>query len=161
MKFIKHILPILFLIIISSCKFSDGTTPSNYSYKFIVNEEGESPQVGDKVKFSETVFLNGKEISSTGKFGLKEIVLPPEEVLTRPLPPNYEILFVMSKGDSVAVTQELKDLENLPEGFTTEDQIKYVIKLIEITPKEKLAPAKKKIKRPQIIPTKFSIKQAI
>jgi FKBP-type peptidyl-prolyl cis-trans isomerase len=142
----KHILPIFFLLIILSCEFSDGITPSNYAYKFIVNEEGESPEVGDLVKFSETVFLNGKEISSTREFGSKEIILPPEEILTRPLPPNYEVLFKMSKGDSVTVTQELKDLKNLPEGFTTEDRIKYVVKLIDITPKEKLATAKKKNK---------------
>ena len=142
----KHIIPMFFLLIISSCEYSDGTTASNYSYKFIVNEEGESPKVGDLVKFSETVFLNGNEISSTGAFGLKEIVLPPEEILTRPLPPNYEVLFKMSKGDSVTVIQELKDLKNLPEGFTTTDRIKYVVKLIDITPKEKLAPAKKKNK---------------
>ncbi|MFK8005904.1 MAG: FKBP-type peptidyl-prolyl cis-trans isomerase [Saprospiraceae bacterium] len=140
----KHILLILFLLIISSCEFSDGKTPSNYSYKFIINEEGESPKVGDLVKFSEIVFLNEKEISSTRKLGLKEIILPPEEILTRPLPPNYEILFKMSEGDSVTVTQELKDLENLPEGFTTKDRIKYIVKLIEITPKEKLGSAKKK-----------------
>ena len=73
----KHILPIFFLLIILSCEFSDGITPSNYAYKFIVNEEGESPEVGDLVKFSETVFLNGKEISSTREFGSKEIILPP------------------------------------------------------------------------------------
>ncbi|MFK7771112.1 MAG: FKBP-type peptidyl-prolyl cis-trans isomerase [Saprospiraceae bacterium] len=72
--------------------------------------------------------------------------MPPEEILTRPLPPNYEILFMMSIGDSVTVTQELKDLENLPEGFTTEDRIKYVVKLIDIIPKEELEQAKKKNK---------------
>ena len=146
MKNMKYILPIFFLLIISSCETSDGTTASNYSYKFIVNEEGESPQVGDLVKFSETVFLNEKEISSTNEFGIKEIILPSDENLTRPLPPNYEVLFKMSKGDSVAVTQELKDLKNLPEGFTTADQLKYVVKLIDFTPKEKLYTVKKKNK---------------
>ncbi|MFK7771111.1 MAG: hypothetical protein AB8F94_03190 [Saprospiraceae bacterium] len=53
----KQILPIFFLLIISSCELSDGMTASDYSYKFIVNEEGESPKVGDLVKFSETVFF--------------------------------------------------------------------------------------------------------
>lgn len=142
----KYIFSIFFLFVIFSCQQSDGKTSSNYSYKFIVNEKGDSPKVGDKVKFSETVFLNEKEISSTSEFGLKEIILPPKEILTRPLPPNYEILFLMSKGDSVIVTQELKDLENLPEGFTTEDQLKYVVKLIDITPKEQLPTVKKKSK---------------
>ncbi|MDG1435828.1 MAG: FKBP-type peptidyl-prolyl cis-trans isomerase [Saprospiraceae bacterium] len=138
MKRIKSIFSIFLLLIISSCENSDGLISSNYSNKFIVNEEGEPPEIGDLVKFSETVFLNEKEIFSTRKFGLKEIVLPHPGILIRPLPPNYEILFKMSKGDSVMVVQELKDLNNLPKGFTTEGQLKYVIKIIEITSKEKL-----------------------
>ena len=36
------------------------------------------------------------------------------------------------------VKSELKDLNNLPKGFTTEGKLKYVIKIIEITSKEKL-----------------------
>jgi FKBP-type peptidyl-prolyl cis-trans isomerase len=142
----KYILPIFLFLLVLSCESSDSLTSSNYSYKFFINEEGGSPNVGDLVKFSETVFLNEKEIFSTDEFGLKEIILPSKEILTRPLPPNYEILFQMSIGDSVAVTQELKDLKNLPEGFTTEDQLRYVIKLVEIITKEKSAPAKKKDK---------------
>ena len=151
----KRFLQILFLFLISSCETIDGVTSSNYSYKFFVNEEGESPKVGDLVKFSETVYLNEKEISSTEEFRLKEIILPSKEILTRPLPPNYEMLFQMSIGDSVAVTQELKDLKNLPEGFKTEDHIIYVIKLIDITPKEKLTPAKKKNKTSSNYPYEF------
>ena len=157
----KRILQIFFLFLIASCETSDGVTASNYSYKFLVDKKGESPKVGDLVKFSETVYLNDKEISSTKEFRLKEIILPSKEMLTRPLPPNYEMLFQMSIGDSVAVTQELKDLEDLPEGFKTEDRLKYLIKLIDITPKEKVAPAKKKIKLPPTIPTKFSKKLEI
>ncbi len=142
----KHIPLIFLLILISSCETIDGVTPSNYSFQFFVDKEGDSPKVGDLVKFSETVFLNEKEISSTDEFRLKEIVLPSTEILTRPLPPNYEMLFKMSIGDSVAVTQELKDLDNLPKGFTTEDKLRYVIKLIDITPKDQLESSKKKNK---------------
>ena len=144
----KPFLQFFFLLLISSCETNsiDGVTSSNYSYNFFVDKEGDSPKVGDMVKFSETVFLNEKEISSTDEFKLKEIILPSSEILSRPLPPNYEMLFKMSIGDSVVVTQELKDLENLPKGFTTEDQLKYVIKLIDITPKDELESAKKKDK---------------
>ena len=140
----KKILQIFFLLLISSCETSDGVTSSNYSYKFFIDEKGDSPKVGDMVKFSETVFLNEKKISSTDEFSLKEIILPSTEILTRPLPPNYEMLFKMSIGDSVAVTQELKDLKKLPKGFATEDKLKYVIKLIGITPKDELESSKKK-----------------
>lgn len=142
----KKILQIFFLLLISSCETSDGVTSSNYSYKFFVDEKGDSPKVGDMVKFSETVFLNEKKISSTDEFSLKEIILPSTEILTRPLPPNYEMLFKMSIGDSVAVTQELKDLKKLPKGFTTEDKLIYVIKLIGITTKDELESSKKKNK---------------
>lgn len=142
----KLFIPLFFLLICSSCETSDGVTDSNYSFKYIVNEEGASPQVGDLVKFSEVVYLNGKEISSTKELGLKEIILPAEAVLTKPLPPNYEMLFQMSIGDSVEVIQKLKDLKNLPKGYTTKDQLKYVIKLIDITPQDEVKSPKKKDK---------------
>jgi len=135
---------ICFFLFLTSCNFTDGVTNSNYSYKFHIDKEGVSPQVGDLVIFSEKVLLNGKEIFSTDNFKEKEIVLPKEEHLVRPLPPNYEILFKMSPGDSVSVFQKLKDLENLPQGYDADDIMTYVVKLKEIQPKEKISSSKKK-----------------
>ncbi len=143
---------ICFLFLIASCSFSDGETKSNYSYKFHIDKEGEVPQVGDLVVFDEKVFRNKMEIFSTEEYGQKEIILPKEENLTRPLPPNYEILFQMSPGDSVSVTQKLKQLENLPKGYESNDVITYVIKLIEIKPQEKGKPSKKKDRTPDNYP---------
>lgn len=141
MKFFPKI---CFFLIFASCNFSDGVTKSNYSYKFHIDKEGESPKVGDLVIFKEKVFLNSKEVFSTEDFGQKEIILPKEENLIRPLPPNYEILFQMSPGDSVSVTQKLKDLDHLPKGYDADDVMTYYIKLIEIQPQEKRKPSKKK-----------------
>lgn len=140
----RYLAPIFFLFLFFSCEQNDGVTPSNYGYKFHIDEEGATPQVGDQVVFHEIVLLNGEEIFSTEEFGKKEIILPPEDILTRPLPPNYEVLFKMSVGDSVTVTQKLKGLKSLPEGYDGDDVMKYVIKLLEITPKSKLEAAKKK-----------------
>jgi len=140
----KIFLKICFLFLFASCNFSDGVTESNYSYKFHIDKEGEKPMVGDLVIFKEKVFLNNKEIFSTDEYGQKEIFLPPEENLTRPLPPNYEILFQMSPGDSVSVTQKLKDLDKLPKGYESDDVMTYVVKLIEIQAQEKTESLKKK-----------------
>jgi len=154
----KIIPKICFFLIFASCNFSDGVTKSNYSYNFHIDKEGESPEVGDLVIFEEKVFLNGKEVSSTEKYGQKEIILPKEENLPRPLPPNYEILFQMSPGDSVSVTQKLKDLENLPKGYEANDVMTYVVKLIEIQPKEKTGTPKKKEEQMTTIHTKYLLR---
>ena len=65
---------------------------------------------------------------STYAFGEKEIILPPASKLSKPLPPNYEVLFKMSPGASVTVWQSLAEMENLPKGYTDKDMISYVIK---------------------------------
>lgn len=139
----KYFLLLISLLLFTTC-FSDGETKSKYSYNFHVDKEGESPQVGDKVIFREKVYLNKKEIFSTEEYGQKEIILPAEDVLTRPLPPNYEVLFLMSTGDSVSVVQKLKDVKTLPEGYETDDELKYVITLLEVISKENIQPTKKK-----------------
>jgi len=132
------------ILFISACNSYDGKTDSNYPYKFHIDEAGESPQVGDKVIFHEQVFKNGEMIFSTDGLGEKEIILPLKENLSKPLPPNYEILFKMSPGDSVSVIQDLGDLENLPEGYKTSDELKYVVKLSKIIPKSEFKNPKKK-----------------
>ncbi|MEM6963738.1 MAG: FKBP-type peptidyl-prolyl cis-trans isomerase [Bacteroidota bacterium] len=133
----------LLILFFISCQPYDGTTESEYSYVFHVDEEGLTPQVGDQVIFREDVFHNEELIASTDEYGLKEIILPPEAILTRPLPPNYEILFKMSPGDSVTVVQKLEGLQNLPQGYKTEDELKYVVTLLEVIPKEKIIRKKK------------------
>ena len=138
-------IPLLFSIfLVISCNQIDGTTHSKYEYKFHVDKDGDSPKVGDLVVFHEKVYLNNEEIFSTEKHGQKEIILPSEDILTKPLPPNYEILFKMSEGDSVSVTQELKNMDNLPKGYQTDDVMKYVVKLVKFFPKEKRPQRKKK-----------------
>ena len=140
----KYFLLLLSIFTLAACNQSDGTTKSNYPYKFLIDQEGEKPQVGDLVIFHEKVYLNEEEIFSTEKYGQKEIILPEESALTRPLPPNYEILFEMSPGDSVSITQSLKDLKDLPKGYSTKDELTYVVKLVSITPKSELTTRKKK-----------------
>lgn len=134
---------LLLFLLFTSCQQFDGTTESEYSYKFHIDKEGESPKVGDKVIFRENVFHNDELIFSTEEFGLKEIILPKEEILTRPLPPNYEILFKMSPGDSVTVVQKLEGMKSLPKGYKTDDELKYVVSLLEIIPTDKITTKKK------------------
>ena len=139
----KIIFPFIFLLGIWSCQ-EKPQTPSEYKYEVHHDEEGASPKVGDLVVFHETTFLNGKEMFSTYPFGAKEIVLPPVEKLSQPLPPNYEVLFTMSEGDSVTVWQSLSDLKNFPKGYDENDKIAYVIKLKSITPAAQVLAEKKK-----------------
>jgi len=119
-------------------------TPSAYKYDVHLDVEGDSPQIGDQVIFHEKTFLNGKEMFSTYDFGPKEIILPPSSKLTKPLPPNYEVLFTMSPGDSVTVWQPLTGMRNLPVGYTDKDKISYVIKLESVIPESQVLAEKKK-----------------
>jgi len=111
----QFILPFLFILIFCfgfwNCK-DYAETPSAYQYDVHLDIEGESPKIGDQVIFHEKTFLNGKEMFSTYDFGAKKIILPPASKLTKPLPPNYEVLFTMSPGDSVTVWQPLIGMKN-------------------------------------------------
>ena len=136
-----------FILIISfffSCETSDGVTDSNYEYKFHTDKEGGNPKVGDQVIFREYVYHNDKLIYSSDDYGKKQIILPDTQMLARPIPPNYEVLFKMSPGDSVSVFQKLEGLDKLPENYKTEDVLKYIVTLLEITPKDSLPAIKKK-----------------
>jgi len=134
-KLMKTLFPFIILTLMISCNSSDGVTESNYSFKIHIDQEGELPQVGDKVFFHEKVFHNYELISSTYGLGEKEIILPSKENLSKPIPPTYEILLKMSPGDSMSVTQELSDFENLPKGYEKDDDLKYIIKLLRVIPK--------------------------
>ena len=144
-SFLKTLFVLILVSILGifSCKEYEQT-PSAYEYEVHLDIEGESPKVGDQVFFHETTFLNGKEMFSTYPFGEKEIILPPAANLPRPLPPNYEILFTMSTGDSVTVWQSLKEVKNLPKGYTEKDMISYVIKLNKVVPASQIIAEKKK-----------------
>jgi len=142
-KSLKIISIFILLINFFSCK-EYPTTPSAYEYEVHVDEEGETPKVGDKVIFHEKTFLNGKEMFSTYSIGKKEIILPETEKLSQPFPPNYEVLFTMSPGDSVTVWQPLAKMENLPKGYKGKDVISYVIKLDSIIPAAQFIAEKKK-----------------
>lgn len=141
--FQQSFLILLLLICFSNCK-EYPQTPSAYEYEVHLDVEGETPKVGDQVIFHETTFLNGKEMFSTYAFGKKEIILPPKEKLSKPLPPSYEVLFTMSPGDSVTVWQPLAGMKNLPKGYKEKDMVSYVIKLDTVIPAKELLAEKKK-----------------
>jgi FKBP-type peptidyl-prolyl cis-trans isomerase FkpA len=106
-----------------------GKTESGYPYGFYVDEPGESPQVGDKITYSRRIRLNQDSVLMP----LQEqtLVLPPKEEVGTPPPPDYELMFLLSPGDSASVLLFGENLPDLPD-FKKTDTIIFDLVFKEI-----------------------------
>jgi FKBP-type peptidyl-prolyl cis-trans isomerase len=122
------------ILFLGSCKseFSfTGTTPTGYSYISHIDKPGDSPQIGDRVWFSRTIRLG--QDSTLSPMGEQRIVLPEKVQLPDPLPADFEMLLIMSPGDSASVYvfgERLAAIPNVSRG--PKDTIIYDIMLKEI-----------------------------
>lgn len=78
-----------------------GKTETGYSYIFHHDEPGNPPQIGDRIAFSRTIRLGHDSILSP--YGEQKVVLPEKVQLPSPLPADFELLLLMSPGDSASV----------------------------------------------------------
>ncbi len=138
-----------FLIILISCENGKNTTndstiqnrsESGYEYIHHIKNDGPKPKVGDQVTFHNIVYQNDTTLLSSTYYLLEPqtAILPATDKVPIPAPPDYEVLFLMSEGDSLTVFQELDTfpVEQLPNGITNEDRFTYHLKLLSIKPKE-------------------------
>lgn len=109
-------------------------SPSGYEYIHHIANEGNKPQVGDKVTFHMEVFKNDTSLlQSTYKSNSPfPQIIPDASKLTKPYPPTYEALLLMAVGDSLTMYQRLDSLPNLPPQFTKDDIIKFNMKVLSI-----------------------------
>jgi FKBP-type peptidyl-prolyl cis-trans isomerase len=113
---------------------------SGYEYVHHIKNDGPKPQVGDQVTYHNVVFQNDTTLLSSTfyLFEPQSAILPAKDKVPVPAPPDYEVLFLMSVGDSLTVFQDLDTFppEALPKGITNEDKFTYHLKLLNIKPKE-------------------------
>lgn len=95
-----------------------GETESGYPYGFYVDEPGESPQVGDKVTYSRQIRLNQDSVLMP--FQEQTLILPGKETVGTPPPPDYELMFLLSEGDSASVLMYGDKLPDLPDFKKTD-----------------------------------------
>ncbi len=138
---------LFFLLLLSALIYSCGGTggsamnngtksESGYLYTHHIKNGGKTPVEGDEVTYNEMVYLNDSLLYSTWNLGsAKTVVLPKKESVAKPPPPNYEMLLIMSEGDSVTVTQTLDSIPNLPPQLKPTDKFHYQMALVSIRDK--------------------------
>lgn len=139
----KYLFPFSFIFLLTSllsCKKDPvNLSPSGYKYIHHIKNKGPKPQVGDQVTYHNVVFKNDTTLLSSTFYLIEPqtAVLPPKDSVPVPIPPSYEVLFLMAVGDSLTVYQELDSFppEQLPKGITNEDVFTYHMKLLSIKPK--------------------------
>ncbi|MCO6484433.1 MAG: hypothetical protein J5I41_01520, partial [Saprospiraceae bacterium] len=124
------------LITLAACKSGelrfDGNTPSGFPYVMHVDNDGTAPVIGDKISYSRVVRL-GKD-SILAPHSEMTVVLPEAGAVSEPAMAEYEILFLMSEGDSASVYITGEKSAAIP-GFTATDTIIFDIafRRIEMT----------------------------
>jgi FKBP-type peptidyl-prolyl cis-trans isomerase FkpA len=113
----------LFLLA-AGCKSSGdkaftGETPSGYPYIMHIDKEGTTPQVGDELKYVRRVRLGKDSILAEQEMIVK---LPSADLVSEQAMAEYEILFLLSEGDSASVYIMGDKLNAIP-GFQPTDTI--------------------------------------
>ncbi len=97
-------LGIALMVSLGSCKQSEagftGLTKSGYPYTIHDDKPGDSPKIGDKVRFFETIRINSDSVIFSQEM---TVVLPEGTQVANPPPANYELLFLLSAGDTASV----------------------------------------------------------
>lgn len=103
----------------------EGETPSGFPYRVYVDEEGPLPQVGDQIAYRRTVRLNQDSILAP--HNRMEVTLPLAEQVSAEAMGEYEILLLMSVGDSCSLLVFGDKVEKY--GFKPTDTILFDIYL--------------------------------
>ena len=144
MRYLFYLSIISFLGFFLSCgnennQLTKKRSESGYEYIHHIQNDGPKPKVGDQVTYHDVVFQNDTTLLSSTfyLFEPQTAILPAKDKVPVPAPPDYEVLFLMSVGDSLTVFQELDTFpaDQLPPNITNEDRFIYHLKLLNIKPK--------------------------
>jgi FKBP-type peptidyl-prolyl cis-trans isomerase len=118
---------------------------TEHGFRFINHtnlKDGVKPQPGDKVLVNVTTFVGDTIMGSTWKTGgAREILLFEKDKLPKRIPPIYDALLLMVKGDSATVYQDLDSMmiASLPPALKKEKVARFEVSLVEVLNKEELA----------------------
>ncbi|MFZ4477394.1 MAG: FKBP-type peptidyl-prolyl cis-trans isomerase [Saprospiraceae bacterium] len=140
---------ILLLAFIGFALFQTACTEkgikTEHGFRFINHtnlKDGVKPQPGDKVLVNVTTFVGDTIMGSTWKTGgAREILLFEKDKLPKRIPPIYDALLLMVKGDSATVYQDLDSMmiASLPPALKKEKVARFEVSLVEVLNKEELA----------------------
>lgn len=140
---------ILLLAFIGFALFQTACTEkgikTEHGFRFINHtnlKDGVKPQPGDKVLVNVTTFVGDTIMGSTWKTGgAREILLFEKDKLPKRIPPIYDALLLMVKGDSATIYQDLDSMmiASLPPTLKKEKVARFEVSLVEVLNKEELA----------------------
>ncbi|MFT4760662.1 MAG: FKBP-type peptidyl-prolyl cis-trans isomerase FkpA [Paraglaciecola sp.] len=121
----------------ASCGGDSGTTDSGFRYEFHDKKEGATPQVGEYAYFH--VYMKNPKTGEMTVDTRKNPVVPsvaiPDEASRlkgQQAVPVYDVLPMMSIGDSLSVYQSLDSIPRKPPGFEDEKELAYQVVLMDI-----------------------------
>jgi len=122
----------------TACKKASIKTTHGYDFTNFTNLEGVKAQPGEAVLVSIATYVGDSLMGSTYKTGgPREIQIPELDKMPPKVPPIFDALLLMAKGDSASVIQELDSMmiKSLPPALKKEKQLRFLIKLVNITSK--------------------------
>jgi FKBP-type peptidyl-prolyl cis-trans isomerase FkpA len=131
------------LLILNACKNDQGVK-TEHGYRVVKHTSNDGPKAvpGDQALIHVATYIGDSLMGSTFKMGgaPREYTIPEKDKLGKRVPPVYEALLMMSKGDSVTVYQDLDSLmvKTLPESLKKEKTARYHIKLVDLITKADL-----------------------
>lgn len=139
MKLISQVTLSLLVLVawmaIPSCVLVDGgstsKTKTGYAYMMFHDEPGETVQVGDRIQFTREIRLGRDSVLSPAF--LMVTVVPDTVQLPRPFPADYELLLLMSPGDSAEVLVFGERMKAIPNAiYGPEDTLIYRIRMEKV-----------------------------
>lgn len=110
---------------------SSDTTKTGYAYTMFHDEPGKTVQVGDRIQFTREIRLGRDSVLSPAFMSVT--VVPDTIQLPRPFPADYELLMLMSPGDSAEVLVFGERMEAIPNAiYGPEDTLIYRIRMEKI-----------------------------
>jgi FKBP-type peptidyl-prolyl cis-trans isomerase FkpA len=132
-----------FALLQSAC--TEKGIKTEHGFRFVNHtnlKDGVKPLPGDKVLVNVTTFVGDSIMGSTWKTGgAREILLFEKDKLPKRIPPIYDALLLMVKGDSATVYQDLDSMmiASLPPALKKEKVARFEVSLVEVLNKEELA----------------------
>ncbi len=126
-----------------------GVTASGYTYTKYTDHKGLKVKEGDEVVFHLVVLKNDSTVlqSTYDKNSPFTQVIPPVSKVPKPVPPTFEIITMLTVGDSIQVNQRLDSIPNLPPSLSKEDVLNFRLKLLSVRTKEAVALEREALKQ--------------
>lgn len=121
----------------TACKNEGKGIKTAHGHRFINHTNGATPkaQSGEMVSINVYTWLGDSLVQSTVRNmgGPREIMLPDTAELADRAPAVFDALFLMTKGDSATLYQDIDSLmrKNVPPAFSNVKEVRYEIVMVD------------------------------